>query len=101
MGYTSELDSSQSRVCHARARGGVGRGGAAAVPSLRANEIIHSTQDPLQFRAFVQMLEVHEFTLPDSSSDEGGSSLSDDSYPVYDAKRGTTPTLASGLLASH
>jgi hypothetical protein len=47
------------------------------------------------------MLEVHEFTLPDSSSDEGGSSLSDDSYPVYDAKRGTTPTLASGLLASH
>jgi hypothetical protein len=39
---------------------------------LRADKIVHSQQDTLKFREFVQVLGVHDFFVPDSSSDEGG-----------------------------
>jgi hypothetical protein len=58
---------------------------------LRADKIVHSQQDTLKFRAFVQVLGVHDFFVPDSSFDEGGSSSSydsDDGYPGCDARRG-------------
>jgi hypothetical protein len=59
---------------------------------LRADKIVHSQQDTLKFRAFVQVLGVHDFFVPDSSSDEGGGSSSsydgDDGYPGCDARRG-------------
>jgi hypothetical protein len=50
---------------------------------LRASEIIHSKSNTLQYRAFVHVLEVHDFTLLDDSktsdsysSDSGGDGLS-------------------------
>jgi hypothetical protein len=62
---------------------------------LRADEIVHSQQDTLWFREFIQGLEVHVFSIPDSSSGEGGSSSGDDDndgYPSYDAGRGLLRT---------
>jgi hypothetical protein len=41
---------------------------------LRAEEIIHSKQDILQFRVFINLLEVHDFSL----AEEGSSSNDDD-----------------------
>jgi hypothetical protein len=38
---------------------------------LRPSEIIHSKQDMLQFPVFIKVLEVHDFTLPNHSSDKG------------------------------
>jgi hypothetical protein len=63
---------------------------------LRASEIIHSRQDTLQFRAFIHILEIHDFTPPSDSSDEGGDNGGDapdgfsdeDAYPGYDPGRG-------------
>jgi hypothetical protein len=41
---------------------------------LRASEIIHDKQNTLQFRAFVKVIEVHDFTpSSDSSSDDASS----------------------------
>jgi hypothetical protein len=37
---------------------------------LRAEELMHSKQDTLQFWVFVHVLEVHDFTISESSSDE-------------------------------
>jgi hypothetical protein len=39
---------------------------------LWTDEIVHSKQDTLHFKAFVQVLEVHDFSILDSSFDEGG-----------------------------
>jgi hypothetical protein len=57
---------------------------------LRASEIIHSRQDTLQFWAFIHILEIHDFTPPSDSSNEGGDngggppdgSSDGDEYPV-------------------
>jgi hypothetical protein len=44
---------------------------------LSASELIHSKQDTLQFRAFIQIVEIHDFNRSDSSSDDSGDSSSD------------------------
>jgi hypothetical protein len=52
--------------------------------SLLALEIIHSKLDTLQFRVFIKVLEVHDFSIPDDSGDEhSGSDPSegDDFHP--------------------
>jgi hypothetical protein len=57
---------------------------------LRASEIIHNKCDLLHFRAFVHILEIHDFFTPASFDDEGGageSSLEED-YSNYDLGRG-------------
>jgi hypothetical protein len=47
----------------------------------------------LHFRAFIRVLEVHDFTPPEDSSDDGhppsGESSDDDGYPGYDPGRGS------------
>jgi hypothetical protein len=57
---------------------------------VRAEELIHSKQDSLQFRAFIHVLEMHDFSPPPVPPDNGCSwSLDsneegDDGYPGYD-----------------
>jgi hypothetical protein len=67
----------------------------AGVPPLfiREEELIHSKRDTLKFRAFIHVLEVHDFLLPESSDSEqsGHSSFSDednDGYSGHDAVSG-------------
>jgi hypothetical protein len=53
---------------------------------LCTSEIIHSKCDLLHFRAFIQIVEVHDFTPPnDSSDDEGRPPSSDSSGDEYPA----------------
>jgi hypothetical protein len=37
---------------------------------IREEEIIHSKRDKLQFQAFIQVLEVDDFTIPEDSNDD-------------------------------
>jgi hypothetical protein len=56
---------------------------------LWASKIIHTKCDLLHFRAFICILEVHDFMPPgDSSDDDARSPSSDDDYPSYDLGRG-------------
>jgi hypothetical protein len=58
---------------------------------LRAHEIIHSKCNLLHFWAFIHIVEVHDFDLPESSDDDGrppSSDSSDDKYPGFDNGRG-------------
>jgi hypothetical protein len=59
---------------------------------LRVSEILHSMCDLLHFRAFIRLLEVHDFNLPsDCSGDDyrlPSSDSSDEDYPGYDPGRG-------------
>jgi hypothetical protein len=59
-----------------------------------AEELIHSKQDTLHFRAFFHVLEVHDFSWPEESDDSDGdgqppqldsSNDGDDGYPGYNA----------------
>jgi hypothetical protein len=57
---------------------------------LQELELIHSKQDTLQFRAFIQVLEVHDFSIPGVDISEDSSSESDaDDYPWFDPGRGS------------
>jgi hypothetical protein len=52
---------------------------------LQEGELIHSKQDMLQLRAFIQVLEVHDFSILDIDISEDSSSERDpDDYPQFD-----------------
>jgi hypothetical protein len=53
---------------------------------LCASELVHSKKDTLQHRAFIQVLEVHDFTTPEDSDSDGRSSSSDSSNSSGDAE---------------
>jgi hypothetical protein len=59
---------------------------------LRASEVIHSMCNLLHFRAYIRVLETHDFTPPADFDDEGNhggsSSSSEEDYPVYDPRCG-------------
>jgi hypothetical protein len=60
---------------------------------IRAEEIIHSKQDMLQFSMFVHVLEVHDFSIPKDSDDDrpeqsSSSDDGDDGYPGHYASHG-------------
>jgi hypothetical protein len=59
---------------------------------LRVSEILHSMCDLLHFRAFVRLLEVHDFNLPSGCSGDDyrlpSNDSSDEDYPGYDPGRG-------------
>jgi hypothetical protein len=60
---------------------------------IQEEELIHSKQDTLQFSAFIHILEVHDFLLPESSNNEhswhlSSSDNSDDGFPSHDAGSG-------------
>jgi hypothetical protein len=38
---------------------------------IQAEELVHSKQDVLHFRAFIHVLELHEFSLPEEDDDDG------------------------------
>jgi hypothetical protein len=68
MGHSPEPDLGRGWVCCAGAGGGVSH--QSSLLFLRAEELMHSKQDTLQFWVFVHVLEVHDFTISESSSDE-------------------------------
>jgi hypothetical protein len=60
---------------------------------IQADELIYSKQDALHFQAFIHVLEVHEFSLPEQDdnsrpSPSNSSNDGDDDYPSYDAGPG-------------
>jgi hypothetical protein len=57
---------------------------------LRESEVIHSKQDMLQQRAFIQVLEVQDFYIPGVDISEDSSSWSEpNEFPRYDPGRGS------------
>jgi hypothetical protein len=73
LGPFTRPDSNKSRGCHPRANAAVHRWRAPLF--RRAHEIIHS-KDTLQFRAFIRIIEIHDFSIP--KPDKGYSSSNSD-----------------------
>jgi hypothetical protein len=58
---------------------------------LLASEIIHSKKEMLQFCEFIQIVEIHDFTLLESSNNDSGMDGSDsraDGIPSHDYASG-------------
>jgi hypothetical protein len=62
---------------------------------LSSSELVHSKCDTLQFRIFIRVLEVHDYSIPEDSDDDPSES-SDDSGG--DGIPGPQPSLGSSLF---
>jgi hypothetical protein len=66
---------------------------------LQELELIHSKQDTLQFRAFIQVLEVHDFSIPGVDISEDSSSETTHGLTRVEARVCTDPGIGFSIMS--